>query len=535
MKLSIEGIRDTESYGKAGVALPKFDVAKMQAQGKNNPRWIHIGPGNIFRTFIARIANDLIASGENWPIAGVLPMDPGELDAQLAPFDLMTLGVTLNPDGERELKVIAGMSEAIATRREADYARYLDLMRASSVTILSFTITEKGYVIKDSAGQIQESVVAAFAKNPLEYHQNTMVLVAAGLFARYQAGAAPITLLSADNFSHNGDQLRESVLTIVQGWVDAGMADAEFYAYVADESRVSFPISVIDKITPRPNPSIATELAALGFTDMEVKMVGRAAFAGFVNAEPTEYLIIENKFAAERPAFEKHGVYIVDRRTCDDFENMKVTTCLNPLHTALAISGMLLSFETIDSEMRDVTLAKMVHRLGYEEGLPVVVDPKIVAPAEFLQEVLEVRFPNRYLPDSPARIAMDTSQKLPIRFGETIKKYQARGLDLQKLQVIPLVYALWARYLLGIDDAGNEFELASDPLLKELTSQMSAIKLGETNADLIHATLSPIYANPQIFGVNLYDTPLAEKAEKLFIEMIAGAGAVRSTLDKEMN
>ncbi|MDR6939912.1 mannitol dehydrogenase family protein [Arcanobacterium hippocoleae] len=535
MKLSIEGIRDTASYEAAGVALPTFDVAQMQEAGKANPRWVHIGPGNIFRIFTARVAHDLLAAGHHWPIAGVIPLDPAELDTQLAPFDLMTLGVTLNPDGKREMKVIAGMSEVVATRREADYARYLELMRAQSVTLLSFTITEKGYVIEDSSGALQESVVAAFTKDPLTYHPNTMVLVAAGLYARFTAGAAPITLLSTDNFSHNGDKLRKSVLTIVDGWVASGMASAEFREYVADESRVAFPISVIDKITPRPNPSIAAELAELGFTDLEVQTVGRAAFAGFVNAEPTEYLIIEDKFAAERPPFEEFGVHIVERQVCDDFENMKVTTCLNPLHTALAISGMLLGFPTIDAEMRDAALAKMVNRLGSEEGLPVVVDPKIVTPQDFLREVLEVRFPNEYLPDSPARIAMDTSQKLPIRFGETIKKYQSRGMDLAQLQVIPLVYALWARYLLGVDDQGATLELASDPLLDELTAQMSAIKLGESDQQLIHTTLAPIFSNPQIFGVNLYDTPLAAKAEALFTEMITGAGAVRSTIDKEMN
>ena len=114
--------------------------------------------------------------------------------------------------------------------------------------------------------------------------------------------------------------------------------------------------------------------------------------------------------------------------------------------------------------MRDPALAALVHRLAWDEGLPVVVDPGIVAPADFLTEVERVRFPNRYLPDDPARIAMDTSQKLPIRFGETLKKYIDRGLDLDSLTAMPLVFALWCRYLMGVADDGDPFALSPDPL-----------------------------------------------------------------------
>lgn len=505
----------------------------MQANGKDNPRWVHIGPGNIFRIFIARIAHDLIENGHDWPIAGVIPMDPEELDVQLASHDLLTLGVTLNPDGNRNIKVIAGLSEGLATRREEDFARFIELMKNPGVTLVSFTVTEKGYAIHDSQGELQSAVRDAFDADPLAYNSHTMVLVAGALYARFQAGAAPITMLSADNFSHNGDKLRDSVVTIAEGWKTAGSVPEEFVAWLQDDTKVAFPISVIDKITPRPNEDIAAELAQLGFEDMDVVMPGNTRYAGFVNAEPTEYLIIEDKFAAERPPFEDYGVQIVERQVCDDFENMKVTTCLNPLHTALAISGTLLRFPTIDSEMRDPALSTMVHRLGYDEGLPVVTDPGIIKPEDFLKEVLEVRFPNRYLPDSPQRIAMDTSQKIPIRFGVTIKKYIERDMDLDSLNVIPLVFALWARYLMGVGDDGEELELSSDPLLDELSAYVKDVKLGDTID--VHSVVEPIFSNPQIFGVNLYDTPLAAKAEAYFAELITAPGAIRATLDKEMN
>ena len=99
--------------------------------------------------------------------------------------------------------------------------------------------------------------------------------------------------------------------------------------------------------------------------------------------------------------------------------------------------------------------------------MPVVVDPGVLNPYEFIGAVINRRLPNPFMPDAPQRIATDTSQKLAIRFGETIKAYEERGLDKSNLVLIPLVLAGYARYLKGIDDNGQPFEISPDPLLAE--------------------------------------------------------------------
>jgi fructuronate reductase len=158
------------------------------------------------------------------------------------------------------------------------------------------------------------------------------------------------------------------------------------------------------------------------------------------------------------------GVYLTDRETVERVEKMKVCTCLNPLHTALAVFGCLLGFKSIADEMKDACLKKLVEKIGYEEGLPVVVHPGILNPEDFIREVIEVRFPNPYIPDTPQRIASDTSQKIGIRFGETIKAYCSRkDLDVMALKYIPLAIAGWCRYLLGVDDSGSQMQLSPDP------------------------------------------------------------------------
>ena len=101
--------------------------------------------------------------------------------------------------------------------------------------------------------------------------------------------------------------------------------------------------------------------------------------------------------------------------------------------------------------MKDEELKKLVETIGYKEGLPVVVNPGVLDPKEFIDTVLQVRVPNPFMPDTPQRIATDTSQKLAIRFGETIKAYAASDeLDVKDLKLIPLVFAGWLRYLMGV-------------------------------------------------------------------------------------
>ena len=79
-----------------------------------------------------------------------------------------------------------------------------------------------------------------------------MSMVTALLFERFKNGAAPIAMCSMDNCSHNGEKLKSSVVTIATEWNKNGFVSEDFLTYLQDESKVSFPWSMIDKITPRP-------------------------------------------------------------------------------------------------------------------------------------------------------------------------------------------------------------------------------------------------------------------------------------------
>jgi fructuronate reductase len=403
-----------------------------------------------------------------------------------------------------------------------------EIFTSPSLQMASFTITEKGYSLTGRDGKLFPDIADDLKAGPSS-PKSYLGRIACLLHERYTHGELPIAMVSMDNCSHNGDILFAAMDAIAKGWVENGVAKDGFLDYIRDKNKVSFPWSMIDKITPRPDDSVRNMLVECGLEDMQGTVTEKNTYvAPFVNAEETQYLVIEDAFPNGRPALEKAGVLFTQKETVDRVEKMKVCTCLNPLHTSLAVFGCLLGYTRISEEMKDKDLVKLIEGVGYREGLPVVTDPGIIKPRDFIDQVIKVRLPNPFMPDAPQRIAMDSSLKIPIRFGETIKEYKKAGLNLEELKLIPLVFAGWLRYLLGIDDKGQPFEVSPDPNYETLKTALSGISLGQKGP--FNEKIKPILSNPAFFGVNLYETGLAQKVEELFTKMLEGPGAVRKTL-----
>lgn len=222
---------------------------------------------------------------------------------------------------------------------------------------------------------------------------------------------------------------------------------------------------------------------------------------------------------------------MADRETVNLSERMKVTVCLNPVHSATGPLGVALGYDLFAPMLNtDADIMKMARMVAYDEGLPVVPHPGILSPQAFVDELFNDRFPNEYLGDTNLRLAVDVSQMVGIRFGETIKAYVAKYGDASRLTAIPLGIAGWLRYMLAVDDAGKRYELAPDPMNEEIQEQLKGIVVGqpETFTDQLKAILS----NERIFFVDIYQTGLGEKIETMFREMIAGPGAVKATVHK---
>lgn len=529
-----KSLREKKLFEKAGIKVPNFDIDAMISNTAKNPIWVHFGAGNIFRGFVAVLQQELLEAGES--DKGIIAAETYDfeiIDKIYTPYDNLSLLVILYPDGSFSKKVIAGVSESLVgdPSREKDWQRLQEVFSKPSLQMASFTITEKGYNLKRLSGEFLPEVEKDLDEGP-EQPKHVMSKVASLAYTRFKNGKYPIAFVSMDNCAENGKRLYESVIFIAKTWAEKGLVEKEFIDYLENNEKVSFPWTMIDKITPRPSEDIKRMLDDAGVSGMDlVKTTKNTFIAPFVNAEGPQYLVIEDSFPNGRPSLEKAGVIFTDRNTVDKVEKMKVGTCLNPLHTALAIFGCLLGYKTIAQEMQDELLKKLVEKIGLEEGMPVVINPGVIDPVDFAKEVIEKRLPNPYIPDTPQRIATDTSQKLKIRFGNTIKAYADKpDLEPASLQYIPLAIAGWCRYLMGIDDSGNEMTLSPDPMLETLKPYLAGIKLGDSES--VGDKLRPILTNKTLFGLDLYEVGLGEKIENYFREMVSGKNAIRETLKK---
>ena len=533
LKLNYESLKNKDNWEKVGVSLPNYDPKLLSEKTKKSPIWVHFGIGNIFRIFIGGIADKLISENHiDKGITCVETFDYDVVDKIYKPYDNLALAVTLYEDGKQEKKIIGSLTEAIKAPQENE--RLKEIFKNPKLQLISFTITEKGYVLHDSEGNYFTFVKADIENGPGK-SKGAMGIIASMLLERYNAGKYPLALLSMDNVSQNGKKLRDSVLEMAQRWLEKGFVNQDFINYIQNEKIISFPWSMIDKITPRPSENVANNLQKLGIENMDIIITNKKTYiAPFVNAESPQYLVIEDNFPNGRPPLEKApGVYMANRDIVNLSERMKVTTCLNPIHTALCTYDIMLGYILFADGMHDPELAKLAHQLGYIEGLPVVEDPKILSPEKFLDEVINRRFPNPFLGDTSARIAVDISQMVGIRFGETIKSHMIHYKNTEKLIAVPLAIAGWIRYLIGIDDNGKNIELSPDPMIPELKEKLNGIELGKP--ETVGEKLRPILSNKIIFGVDLYEVGLGEKIENMVKEELTGIGAVRSTLKKYLN
>lgn len=534
MKLTEAGIQDQKPWEQQGCQMFHFNRAAMIQNTLKAPVWMHFGAGNIFRAFLADIVQEqleqgLLSSG----ILAVEGFDYEIVEKVFWPHSNLSFLVTLKPDGTTERKVLGSIAETYCLRpaQTEEWNTLKEFMIADSLQILSFTITEKGYVLRDNSKELLPEIKTDLKAGPA-FAASYMGKVVALLYERFLAKAKPIALVSMDNCSQNGDQLAMAVKEIAGGWEEQGLVRTGFFDYVCDPAKVAFPCTMIDKITPRPDKQVLQALEQDGFQEMKPVITQKQTYtAPYVNAEKCGYLVIEDWFPNGRPQLCFPGVWFTDRETVEQAEKMKVCTCLNPLHTALAVFGCLLGYTKISEEMQDPLLYAFVERLGYKEGLPVSKDPKILHPESFLTEVLKERLPNPYLPDTPQRIATDTSQKLSIRFGETLNAYQKKGQKGNRLVAIPLILAGWLRYLIGVDDQGKEFPLSPDPKLAQLQSLLSGVQIGK---QVPVKQVEQILSEKSIFGLNLIEAGYSDQILMDFQEMLTGKGAVRNCLEKRL-
>ena len=263
-------VNQKAEWEKLGVKLPAFDHAAMTAATKEHPIWVHFGAGNIFRGFIAALQQRLLNEGA--ADRGIIAADTFDydiIDKIYTPYDNLTMNVTLNPDGTTSREIIGSVAEGLrANSADAEMmARFKQIFTDPSLQMISFTITEKGYALYRPDGSLMPVVQADIDEGPA-HARHAMSMVAALLLERFQNGAYPLAVVSMDNCSHNGEKLQASVMTVAKAWLEKGFVGQDFIDYLSDETKITFPWSMIDKITPRPHKIVEESLEKDG---IEVK------------------------------------------------------------------------------------------------------------------------------------------------------------------------------------------------------------------------------------------------------------------------
>lgn len=405
---------------------------------------VHLGVGAFHRAHQAVMTDAVLASGDlGWGIVGAGLMTSGTKDA-LAPQDgLYTL--VERAAGSEQLHVIGSIIELLGGA--ADLSQVLARMCAPNTRIVSLTVTEKGYYLDPASGKLQLQAPAIQADLATPGTPRTILgLIVQALQYRKANGIAPFTVLSCDNLPSNGKTAKAAVLAF------AREVDAELATWI--EARVSFPCSMVDRITPATTDADRSYVnAQLGMTD-----------AWPIVTEQFVQWVIEDHFTMGRPDWTLGGA--VFSNEIEAWEDMKLR-CLNGAHSTLAYLGQLTGRETVADAMQLPLITGILDAL-WVEVRDVLKAPAGVDPADYVEQ-LKLRFCNPALKHRTAQIAMDGSQKLPQRLLATLRDRIAAGLPSPALAT---AIAAWMHF--AVKTAHTPGAVLNDPLSTDILAQAGA-------------------------------------------------------------
>lgn len=430
---------------------------------------VHLGVGAFHRAHQAVFVDDVLARhGGDWAISGVSLRSPAVRDRLKAQDGLYS--VTERGAGSETSRIIGAVKEILVAPE--DPQAVLARMSATTTHIVSMTITEKGYLRDPATGVLMTNhpdiqFDLASPNAPKTMHG----FVVEALSRRRNAGHGAFTLLSCDNLPANGQALEKVVLDF------AKLRDPDLANWIADHA--TFPSTMVDRIVPATTEDdIQQTSRALGVQDEAP-----------VLCEPFIQWVIEDDFAAARPAWESVGVEMV--ADVAPFEDMKLRL-LNGSHSTLAYLGYLAGYEYIHQAMADADFAKFVCALMDCEATPTLHVPDGTDLEAYKHKLIE-RFKNPALHHRTWQIAMDGSQKLPQRLLEPIRDHIKSGTSFDRLA---LAVAGWMRYVTGIDEQGGAIEV-SDPLATTLRT------IADAHTGDVAAYVRALLGIAEIFGKDL--------------------------------
>ena len=407
------------------------------------PRIVHLGLGAFHRAHQAVYLQRLMALGEReWTLAGgnLRPDAPDIIQALQASGGVYTLE-TVAPDGSRQWERITSLTEIIACT--PGWTEFVRVGSDPATRIISFTVTEAGYEARG-------------AEPPLIFEVLSLMLE-----ARMRAGAGPVTLLCCDNLRHNGDRTRSGLQAHLRE------RNAGELARWVDE-HTACPNTMVDRITPRPTPQVRERaLQATGIGDPASLM-----------AESYVQWVIENNFAAGRPAWERVGAELV--ADVSPYEEAKIRL-LNAAHSCLAWAGTLAGHTFVHEDARDPKVCAIALDYATHDAIP-VLRPSPVDLERYRDSVIE-RFRNSALADSNQRIFTDSYAKIAAFVAPTVADRLSVGASVDAVAMLPALYLACLRLFAGgrapFEYSDQAFELAAAMRLCSAPDPVAALASDE--------------------------------------------------------
>lgn len=428
------------------VVGPAYDVRKVTSG------IVHFGVGNFFRAHLGYYVDRVLAlpDQQGWGITGVGLRSGGNSDRKAEEFQAQEGLYSLTEiaaDGKAEIRVMGCLRGYLQAPDEPE--KVLALLADKATKIVSMTITEGGYNIDETTGEFRTSLPAvqkdlADPKNP----RTIFGFVVEGLRRRREAGHGGLTIMSCDNLRHNGDVSRKAFV----GYARA--VDADLAAWI--EQNVTFPNAMVDRITPSVSDEDKAKLnERSGLDDLQPLL-----------SEDFIQWVIEDKFAAGRPAFEKVGVEFTDQVSA--YEHAKIRM-LNSSHLILSAAGMLLNLKLVDEVLREPRVHKFVDSVLEKDVIPTLKAPPGVDLHKYKATLL-TRFSNAAMADQVARIASDATSKAQVFWTETVRAVLEGGRDRTR---IVYCMALLLELLRGKNEKGEKIAL-QEPFLSEEQLKIAA-------------------------------------------------------------
>ncbi|MDR1520836.1 MAG: mannitol dehydrogenase family protein [Planctomycetota bacterium] len=381
--------------------------------------WLHVGAGSFHRAHQAWYLNRLIRAGDaDWSIAlGNIRDDVTPTLEKLARQGHRYTLETVDPAGGREYELITSIKATLPW--DADLTALVARGASPETRVIAFTVTEAGYYLDTKLrldrGNPDLRADLAGAKTTV------YGAMAAILRRRLSLGGAPVTLLSCDNVRHNGERFRNGFLEFLEL-----RGEKDLSAWIADG--VSCPSCMVDRITPRPGPDIAGRvLARTGFADLAPVM-----------SESFVQWVIEDRFAAGRPALEKVGVEMV--ADVAPYEEAKIRI-LNASHSCIAWAGTLAGM----SYIHEGALTPAIRDLAWDYVTRDVIPCLTPSPLDLAayRDTTLARFGNPNILDTNQRVAADGFSKIPAMVGPTLVERYAAGAEPAAAAMLPALFFLF--------------------------------------------------------------------------------------------